>query len=146
MQTTTQGMSLDASCYSCKLLRPSNKEGFPRFMKWNLGKMYSKWKHISLAHFEKVNQSALTPTEQEIQLLHINQSTSTDSSAKKQDHKKDNKQKKKTKATKKRTLLDSDEDDFLEEEHHSESKSQSEKEAQQKKKEKKAKTTTRTRK
>ncbi|CAL5362539.1 unnamed protein product [Camellia sinensis] len=74
-----------------KLLRPSNKEGFPRFMKWNLGKMYSKWKHISLAHFEKVNQSALTPTEQEIQLLHINQSTSTDSSAKKQEHKKDNK-------------------------------------------------------
>ncbi|CAL5359304.1 unnamed protein product [Camellia sinensis] len=123
-------------CEHSKLLRPSNKEGFPRFMKWNLGKMYSKWKHISLAHFEKVNQSALTPTEQEIQLLHINQSTSTDSSAKKQDHKKDNKQKKKTKATKKRTLLDSDEDDFLEEEHHSESESQSEQEAQQKKKKK----------
>ncbi|CAL5407504.1 unnamed protein product [Camellia sinensis] len=108
-------------CEHSKLLRPSNKEGFPRFMKWNLGKMYSKWKHISLTHFEKVNQSALTPTEQEIQLLHINQSTSTYSSAKKQDHKKDNKQKKKTKATKKRRLLDSDEDDFLEEEHHSES-------------------------
>ena len=36
----------------------------------------------------------LTPTEQEIQLLHINQSTSTDSSAKKHDHKKDNKRKK----------------------------------------------------
>ncbi|CAL5431164.1 unnamed protein product [Camellia sinensis] len=107
-------------CEHSKLLRPSNKEGFPRFMKWNLGKMYSKWKHISLAHFEKVNQSALTLTEQEIQLFHINQSTSTDSSAKKQDHKKDNKQKKKTKATKKRRLLDSDEDDFLEEEHHSE--------------------------
>ncbi|CAL5359091.1 unnamed protein product [Camellia sinensis] len=53
-------------CEYSKLLRPSNKEGFPRFMKWNLGKMYSKWKHISLAHFEKVNQSALTPTEQEI--------------------------------------------------------------------------------
>ncbi|CAL5361240.1 unnamed protein product [Camellia sinensis] len=123
-------------CEHSKLLRPSNKEGFPRFMKWNLGKMYSKWKHISLAH---VNQSALTPTEQEIQLLHINQSTSTDSSAKKQDHKKDNKQKKKTKATKKRTLLDSDEDDFLEEEHHSESESQSEKEAQQKKKKRKQK-------
>ncbi|CAL5408786.1 unnamed protein product [Camellia sinensis] len=98
--------------------------------------MYSKWKHISLAHFEKVNQSALTPTEQEIQLLHINQSTSTDSSAKKQDHKKDNKQKKKTKATKKRRLLDSDENDFLEEEHHSESESQSEQEEQKKKKRK----------
>ncbi|CAL5372602.1 unnamed protein product [Camellia sinensis] len=54
-------------CEHSKLLRPSNKEGFPRFMKWNLGKMYSKWKHISLTHFEKVNQSALTPTEQEIQ-------------------------------------------------------------------------------
>ncbi|CAL5403192.1 unnamed protein product [Camellia sinensis] len=40
-------------CEHNKLLRPSNKEGFPRFMKWNLGKMYSKWKHISLAHFEK---------------------------------------------------------------------------------------------
>ncbi|CAL5363733.1 unnamed protein product [Camellia sinensis] len=40
-------------CEHSKLLRPSNKEGFPRFMKWNLGKMYSKWKHISLAHFEK---------------------------------------------------------------------------------------------
>ncbi|CAL5396843.1 unnamed protein product [Camellia sinensis] len=126
-------------CEHSKLLRPSNKEGFPRFMKWNLGKMYSKWKHISLAHFEKVNQSALTPTEQEIQLLHINQSTSIDSSAKKQDHKKDNKQKKKTKATKKRTLLDSDEDDFLEEEHHSESESQSEQEEQQKKKKRKQK-------
>ncbi|CAL5394502.1 unnamed protein product [Camellia sinensis] len=87
----------------------------------------------------KVNQSALTPTEQEIQLLHINQSTSTDSSAKKQDHKKDNKQKKKTKATKKRTLLDSDEDDFLEEAHHSESESQSEQEEQQKKKKRKEK-------
>ncbi|XP_028070945.1 ATP-dependent Clp protease proteolytic subunit-related protein 2, chloroplastic-like isoform X2 [Camellia sinensis] len=90
-------------CEHSKLLRPSNKEGFPRFIKWNLGKMYSKWKHISLAHFEKVNQSALTPTEQEIQLLHINQSTSTDSSEKKHDHKKDNKRKKKTKATKKKT-------------------------------------------
>ncbi|CAL5336695.1 unnamed protein product [Camellia sinensis] len=40
-------------CEHSKLLRPSNKEGFSRFMKWNLGKMYSKWKHISLAHFEK---------------------------------------------------------------------------------------------
>ncbi|CAL5423406.1 unnamed protein product [Camellia sinensis] len=39
--------------YEHSKLRPSNKEGFPRFMKWNLGKMYSKWKHISLAHFEK---------------------------------------------------------------------------------------------
>ncbi|CAL5405078.1 unnamed protein product [Camellia sinensis] len=29
-------------CEHSKLLRPSNKEGFPRFMKWNLGKMYSK--------------------------------------------------------------------------------------------------------
>ncbi|CAL5366460.1 unnamed protein product [Camellia sinensis] len=43
-------------CEHSKLFRPSNKEGFPRFMKWNLGKMYSRWKHISLAHFDKVNQ------------------------------------------------------------------------------------------
>ncbi|CAL5363533.1 unnamed protein product [Camellia sinensis] len=56
-------------CEHSKLLQPSNKESFPRFMKWNLGKMYSKWKHINLAHFEKVNQSALTPTKQEIQTI-----------------------------------------------------------------------------
>ncbi|CAL5429767.1 unnamed protein product [Camellia sinensis] len=85
------------------------------------------WKHTSLAHFEKVNQSALTPTEQEIQLLHINQSTSTDSSEKKHNHKKDNKRKKKTKATKKKRLLNSDEDDFLEEEHQSESEQEEQK-------------------
>ncbi|THG05526.1 hypothetical protein TEA_016679 [Camellia sinensis var. sinensis] len=52
-------------CEHSKLLRLSNKEGFPRFMKWNIGKMYSKWKHISLVDFEKTEEEEEEADEQQ---------------------------------------------------------------------------------